>query len=288
MTDWPYADRRQRFGLLTEPAVPWPELVEQWREAERLGFDSAWVIDHLIASDDEQKPYFEAWTMLAGLAASTSRLRLGVMVTSNTFRNPAVLAKQATTVDHISGGRLELGLGAGWYEREHTAFGLDFPGPGELVARFGEALQVIEALQTTERADFDGTHYRLDDAVFVPKPVQRPRLPWLIGAKGPRMLALVARHADTWNTRRPPDEAAELSARLDDECRAIGRDPASLIRSVLPAVDVFTSLGDLRALIDAYRVHGFTEFVFVRPSAPEQLEVMRQATTELFPGLRAG
>jgi F420-dependent oxidoreductase-like protein len=269
---------------VTEQAHPWPRLVERWQEAEELGFDTAWVIDHLMS--DQDRPYYEAWTLLAGLAAVTTRIRLGVMVTGNTYRNPALLAKEAVTVDHISGGRLELGLGAGWWEREHDAYGYDFPGPGELVDRLDEAVRIIEELQRNERTTFEGRYYRLDDAPFTPKPIQQPRLPLLIGGRRPRMLRLVARYADGWNTRRPVEEAAEMSRRLDEHCREIGRDPATLVRSVLPAIDVFTSLDDVRNLVDAYAEIGFTDFVFVRPDDPDQEAVMRQAATEVFPAIR--
>jgi F420-dependent oxidoreductase-like protein len=276
-----------RFGLLTEPALPWPRLVQQWQEAEQLGFDTAWVIDHFMSlGEREDEPYYEGWTLLAGLAALTSRIRLGVMVTGNTYRNPALLAKQAVTVDHISAGRLELGLGAGWSEREHVAYGYDFPGPRERVDRFAEAVELISRLQREERSSFAGRYYRLSDAPFEPKPLQSPRLPLMVGAKGPRMLAVTAQYADAWNTRRPPDYAAELSRQLDELCRAIGRDPATLVRSVLPAVDVFTSLDAVHNLIDDYRGYGFTDFVFVRPTDPLQESVLRLAATDLFPALR--
>jgi F420-dependent oxidoreductase-like protein len=275
-----------RFGLLTEPALPWPELAAQWQEAEELGFDTAWVADHFMSyGEREDRPYYEGWTLLAGLAAVTSRIRLGVMVTGNTYRNPALLMKQAVTVDHISGGRLELGLGAGWDEREHAAYGFDFPGPRERVDRFAEAVEVVTRLQRETRSTFSGRYYRLQDAPFEPKPLQSPRLPLMVGAKGPRMLAVTAHYADLWNTRRPPDEAAELSRALDDHCRAIGRDPATLVRSVLPAVDVFTSVDDVRRLVEAYCAHGFSDFVFVRPTDPTQIAVMRETATTLLPTL---
>jgi F420-dependent oxidoreductase-like protein len=276
-----------RFGILTEPALPWPRLVEHWQEAEQLGFETGWVIDHFMSSGErEDKPYYEGWTLLAGLAAVTSRIRLGVMVTGNTYRNPALLAKQAVTVDHISDGRLELGLVAGWDEREHAAYGFDFPGPGERVDRFAEALEVLSRLQSSKRSDFDGRFYRLQDAPFEPKSLQSPRLPLMVGAKGSRMLALTARYADLWNTRKPADQAGELCRQLDEQCRAIGRDPSTLVRSVLPAVDVFTSLDAVRRLVDDYRAQGFTDFVFIRPADADQETVMREAATSLLPELR--
>src|ERR671936_2046784 len=132
-----------RFGIVTDQNLPWPSMVERWQLFERLGFDSAWDCDHLIQPSRPTGPYYEAWTLLAGLAACTERIRIGVLVSANTFRHPALLAKQAVTVDHVSNGRLDLGLGAGWYTAEHRMFGLEFPGPAELVERFGEAVAVV-------------------------------------------------------------------------------------------------------------------------------------------------
>jgi alkanesulfonate monooxygenase SsuD/methylene tetrahydromethanopterin reductase-like flavin-dependent oxidoreductase (luciferase family) len=136
-----------RLGVVTEQAPPWARVIGQWQEIEALGFDSAWLTDHFMTRGDEDAPIFEGWTALAALAMATNRIRIGLMVTGNTYRHPSVLAKQAVTVDHISGGRLGLGLGAGWWEREHEAYGFDFPGPGELVGRFAETLDLLEQLQ---------------------------------------------------------------------------------------------------------------------------------------------
>src|SRR5438067_12881335 len=133
-----------RFGIVTDQNLPWPSLVGRWQLFEALGFDSAWDCDHLVQPSRPTGPYFEAWTLLAALAAQTQRIRLGVLVSSNTFRHPALLAKQAMTVDHISNGRLDLGLGAGWYEPEHAMFGIEFPKPGDLVARFREAVALVD------------------------------------------------------------------------------------------------------------------------------------------------
>ncbi|TMB96824.1 MAG: LLM class flavin-dependent oxidoreductase, partial [Chloroflexi bacterium] len=138
--------RRFRFGICTDQNMTWEKNVERWQWFEKLGFESAWLCDHLIQPSRPQGPYFEAWTLLAGLAAQTEKIRIGVLVTSNTFRHPSVLARMAVTVDHISNGRLEVGLGAGWYEPEHTMFGIPFPETKELVARFREAVQVVDLI----------------------------------------------------------------------------------------------------------------------------------------------
>lgn len=282
----PATDRPIRIGVVTEQAPPWGTVVEQWREVEALGFDSAWLTDHFMTHGDEDAPIFEGWTALAGLAMATSRVRIGLMVTGNTYRHPAVLAKQAVTVDHISGGRLELGLGAGWWAREHQAYGFDFPAPGELVDRFAETLDLLEALQTERRTDFSGRFYAISDTPFAPKPLQSPRLPVTIGCKGPRMLALTAAHADTWNTRGPLEMVVPRMAALDEACMVIGRDPATLVRSVWPYDASFDSVSAMARSISSYREAGFAEVLLDWPPEPERVEVLRAAARELLPALR--
>jgi alkanesulfonate monooxygenase SsuD/methylene tetrahydromethanopterin reductase-like flavin-dependent oxidoreductase (luciferase family) len=275
-----------RLGVVTAQAPPWAEVVEQWQEIEALGFDSAWLTDHFMADDDEDGPMFEGWTALAGLAMATSRIRIGLMVTGNTYRHPSVLAKQAVTVDHISGGRLELGLGAGWWKREHEAYGFDFPGPGELVGRFAETLDLLERLQAERRTDFSGRYYSTHDTPFAPKSLQLPGLPVTIGCKGPKMLALTAAHADAWNTRGTVEMVAPRMVALDDACRLIGRDPSTLVRSVWPYQASFDSVGDMAESIAGYREVGFTEIILDWPQEPERLAVLREASRVLFPSLR--
>ena len=278
--------RPTRIGVVTEQAPPWDTVVEQWQEVEALGFDSVWLTDHFMTHGDEDAPIFEGWTALAGLAMATTRIRIGLMVNGNTYRHPTVLAKQAVTVDHISEGRLELGLGAGWWEREHQAYGFDFPGPRELVDRFAETLELIERLQSERRTEFSGRYYATSDTPFAPKPLQSLRLPVTIGCKGPRMLALTAAHADTWNTRGPVEVVVARMAALDDACRAIGRDPATLVRSVWPYDASFDSVGEMEESIVAYQEAGFTEILLDWPQEPERLAVLRAASRELLPGLR--
>jgi len=276
-----------RLDVVTEQAPPWARVVGQWQEIEALGFDSAWLTDHFMTHGDEDAPIFEGWTALAALAMATSRIRIGLMVTGNTYRHPSVLAKQAVTVDHISGGRLGLGLGAGWWEREHEAYGFDFPGPGELVGRFAETLDLFEQLQAERRTDFSGRYYSTRDTPFAPKPLQSPRLPVTIGCKGPRMLALTAAHAEVWNTRGPVEIVVPRMAALDEACRAVGRDPATLVRSVWPYEASFDSVGAMAESIATYREVGFTEILLDWPAQPHRLEVLRAASQELFPTLRS-
>ncbi|NIR41741.1 MAG: LLM class flavin-dependent oxidoreductase, partial [Actinobacteria bacterium] len=188
-----------RFSFKVAPVdVPWADLSAIWRDADTAGFfDAGWVFDHFYPPRGPIRPMWEAWTVLASLAAITERLRLGVMVSSNTFRHPALLAHMATTIDHVSGGRLEIGLGAGWHEAEHAAFGIDLGTAAERWARLGEALEVVDGLLTRDHYRFTGDHFRLDDATLMMKAVQTPRPPLVIGGIGPkRTLPLVARWAD--------------------------------------------------------------------------------------------
>ena len=182
-------------------------------------------------SDPEMGPISESWTTLAGLAASVPRLRLGTMVVGNTYRHPAVLAKQVATVDHISGGRVVLGLGAGWQENEHQRYGIEFGSAGERADRLDEACSMITSLLTAERSDHEGSHYRLDGAPLFPKPVQE-KVPLLIGGKGKqRTLRTTARYADEWNGWCTPDDMRTYNALLDQRCEEIGRDPEEIERS---------------------------------------------------------
>ncbi|HMM42874.1 MAG TPA: TIGR03560 family F420-dependent LLM class oxidoreductase [Thermomicrobiales bacterium] len=277
-----------RFGIVSGTRKPFPELVQRWQEAEALGFDTVWVTDHFITGEEPEQdlePIFEAWTAIAALAMTTTTIRFGVMVTGNTYRNPALLAKQAATVDHISNGRLILGVGAGWWEREHAAYGYDFPSNRELVDRFEEALEIMTRLQEDERATVKGRYCWVDDAPFEPKPVQRPHIPLLIGASGPRMLRLTAKYADEWNTRGPLDQVASRLHALDEACRAIGRDPGEILRSIWPHGDPWTSAEDVRTMVAGYREVGFNELVFAWPGG-DNVEVMRQFAREVMPGLR--
>ena len=230
-----------RFGIMTTQwPLSWEEIQSLWQEIEELGFDSAWVADHILPpSGDESAPILEAWTLLAALAEKTSRLRIGCLVTGNTFRHPALVAKMATTIDHLSGGRLELGLGAGWYEREHHAYGIPFYTAKERAERLREATALIRTLWSDEPANFRGKYYQLDNAPFAPKPVQRPHPPIVIGGAGRKwILPTVAQYADTWNVLyRTPQAVADLNAVLDSYCHNIGRDPQEIERSLfLPII----------------------------------------------------
>jgi F420-dependent oxidoreductase-like protein len=212
----------------------WLELREAAVRAEAAGFDDLWIDDHLLSDEgDWADDKFEGWTTLAALAAVTTRVRLGHMVTANTFRNPGLLAKMATTVDHVSGGRVVLGMGAGWFEREHEAFGIDFgSGFGERLDRLVEAVPVVRRLLDGETVTHEGRFYTLREAVCAPRPVQA-RLPILVGGSGPRKtLPLVARSADLWNCYGTPDEVAAADEILREACAAAGRDEREIERTV--------------------------------------------------------
>ena len=216
------ASSEAQFRIVLGQRASWPELLARTRETEALGFDGLFLVDHFYGLFDVMDPTHEAYTMLAALAPFTQSLRLGVMVCGNTYRNPAFLLKQAVTVDHISGGRVDFGVGAGWTEREHEAYGWPFPSARERVDRFAEALEIWDRLQHEERTTYEGQHYQIVDAPFEPKPLQRPRMPLLIGGSGPRMLRLAARHADIWNAVGTPDEGGAVNQRLDAACAAEG------------------------------------------------------------------
>jgi F420-dependent oxidoreductase-like protein len=212
----------------------WPELREAVLRAEAAGFDDLWIDDHLLADEgDWRDPKLEGWTTLAAGAAITTRPRLGLLVSANTLRNPGLTAKMVTTIDHVSGGRAILGIGAGWFEREHEAFGFDFgAGVGERLDRLVEAVPLIRRLLDGEQVTHDGRFFAFRDALCAPRPVQA-RLPILVGGAGPRKtLPLVARHADLWNTYGTPAEVAAADAILRAACEAAGRDTREIERTV--------------------------------------------------------
>ena len=224
-----------RFGIqLWSQATAWEPFLDAALAAEAAGWDSVSTWDHLYAIFGPwEQPIFEGWMALAAVAARTTRIRLGLMVGANTFRNPGLTAKLATTLDHISGGRAFLGIGGAWFAREHEAFGIDFgAGVGERLDRLDEAVGIIRRLLDGERFSHAGRHYAFADALVAPRPVQA-RLPILVGGNGPRKtLRTVARHADAWNTNGTLEQVREREAILQEHCAAVGRDPATIERTV--------------------------------------------------------
>jgi F420-dependent oxidoreductase-like protein len=275
-----------QFRIVLGQRASWPELLARTRETEALGFDGLFLVDHFYGLFDVMHPTHEAYTMLAALAPFTQSLRLGLLVCGNTYRNPAFLLKQAVTVDHISGGRVDFGVGAGWTEREHEAYGWPFPSARERVDRFAEALEIWDRLQQDERTTYEGQHYQIVDAPFEPKPLQRPRMPLLIGGSGPRMLRLAARHANIWNAVGTPEEGGALNQRLDAACAAEGRDPASLVRTVSPRINLLESVETFVDGVAAYRAAGFRDIYLPWPRTERELPVLREVAREVIPALR--
>lgn len=257
---------RLEFGIVTGQHRRSLSMIEDhWRFAEETGWDSAWLFDHFFSlGEDDTDICLEGWTLLAAMAVRTERLRLGLMVTGNTHRNPAIMFKQAVTVDQISGGRLILGMGAGWNEREHAAYGIPFPPAGERVDRVGEALALMRQLETQERTTFAGQHYALENAPFAPKPVGG-HIPVLIGTAGKRMLRHVARYADFWDGGEDPEAFAANGARLVDYCREIGRDPSEIRWVISAYAKPLASVDTFRQHVTDYARIGVRTFLFNTP-----------------------
>ncbi|MGI5216374.1 LLM class flavin-dependent oxidoreductase [Nocardia sp. CA-290969] len=263
--------REPSFGIMTAPMqVDYQDILRVWREADTVAeIEHAWLFDHLLPIAGEPAgPIFEGWTLLSALAAQTRRLRLGLLVTSNRFRPPAMLAKIATTVDIVSGGRLDFGIGAGSRpgmpiaRREYDAHGLPYHGFGSSVENLDEACTVIRRLWTEpEPFDYQGKHLRLTGAYGNPKPVQRPHPPIMIGGRSDAVLRLIAEHADLWNIPGgDPADIAERGALLDRCCADIGRDPHSIVRSTYLPVS-YDRLGGVRDAIAAAFDAGIRHFV---------------------------
>jgi F420-dependent oxidoreductase-like protein len=278
-----------RFGIQTRPEhTGWDAMERVWREADDLGLDSAFTFDHLMPIDGRAGPCFEGWTGLAALAAKTERIKVGVLVTGNTYRNPALLAKSAATVDHLSHGRLILGLGAAWFEREHQAYGFAFHTPGGRARRLVEAVRVMKMLFTQDRTTFAGKYYTLRDAPFDPKPVQRPHPPILIGGMGPKVIQpLTAREADIWHFFARGGAVKPITERFDAICREVGRDPAAVEKSTSLRPEDFAgqSAADVRATVQGLVDAGVRHLILSMP-APYDLGMLRTYAKEVVPAFR--
>ena len=296
-----------RVDVLVVQNLPWPRWLERVREVEELGYDGVWIWDHLVHRTQEPSdPLYEAFTLLGAAAALTSRVRLGTLVASPLLRSPLLLAKSAMTVDQVSGGRFELGIGAGGSLLDGAALGLPVPsGPG-LAERFEQTVELVDAV-LRGGSSYDGSVVSGSGMAIAPGPVQSPRLPLVLAAHGPRTLRLAGRLADTWNTLTTqdlePDEvlalAASRAAQLDEAARAAGRDPATIRRSVLIGSvrwPVLASTAAFREAVLRYAELGFTDVVVMHPDHPAHARaghgeadphIVRRIAEDLLPGLRA-
>ena len=276
------------LGVLLLQNAPWDVLLERVRWAEKLGVDTVWVADHFVDPYRPDEDWFEAWSLLGAIAASTRTIKLGPLVSSVTLRNPALLARAAMTVDHISDGRLKLGVGAGGAPLDHSMTGIERLEPLERMERFGEFVEVIDGLLRDGTTRHEGRHFKIEDAVLSPRPVQRPRPPLVIGALGPKGMRIAAQHADVWNSYPVAtgkrlsagilsgDEAFDLMgervALFDNYCRGAGRDPAEVQRSLLTFFgyrDPWPDVDTFRKFVERYRGVGFSDFVVYFPQEPE-------------------
>ena len=287
----PSSESARTFGIQTIPSWTWTELCERWTWFETLGWESLWLPDHFVPTANPEGPNFEAWTLLAALATHTSRARLGVLVSSNTFRHPALLAKQAVTIDHISGGRLELGIGAGWYVNEHEMFGLEFPQTRVLVERYAEAVDLLDRYLSSDQTTFTGEYYSLNGAWNRPAPVQQPRIPLMLGAHGPKMIDIAAQYADTWNSRGTPEEMRERNLRMDAACLRHERDPKAVRRSMLyvvaqmPDEQPWDSVDAFTDYVGRFSDAGVQDFLF-QPPPLDRIAIVERIAVDVLPSLR--
>ncbi len=273
-----------RFALMVDPeeGLSYAQTLELAQAAEAAGFEAFVRSDHWLSlRGDWARPASDAWTTLAGLARDTTRIRLGTMVSPVTFRQPIEIAKIVATVDEMSGGRIELGLGAGWYEPEHERFGIPYPPLAERFDLLEEQLEIVTGLWTQPAFSFSGAHYRLHDAVCEPKPLQRPHPPIVIGGSGKaRLVRLAASFASELNLDSPSPEACrEVFARVDAACRAVGRDPATIQRSAMLMwrdADAPSSPEEQRACVASYVAAGVQRLVLnVWPGPGEPAMIAR-------------
>jgi probable F420-dependent oxidoreductase len=277
------------------------DLLAEVRAAEDAGWHGVWLADHYMPNTGDTTPargdVYECWGLLPALAAVTDRVRIGTLVSPTSVHHPALLAKRAAAIDRLSGGRMVLGLGAGWQLNEHHAYGIELEPPGKRVSRFEEAIQIVRSLLSQESTTFHGACYDITDAPCDPKPVQSP-LPLLVGTRSPRMLRITARYADEWNTWGTPGQAAVHRAALTETCDKAGRDPATMRTSVNSLVDLGASaapagraglFGSAQQLIDQFGQYaelGFDEFVLpdwnLGPDKSERADKLARLKTEVM------
>lgn len=293
-----------RFGVLVLPNTEWSELLQRSLRVEALGFELLVTADHFVDWSDTSRLWHEGWSALAAIAMATKRIRIATYVTQFPLRHPAMLARQALTVDHISNGRLEVGLGTGIpIDPSYDMMGIPNWNGKERVARFKEYVQIVDQLLSSEVTSFAGQHYTINEAIMKPRPVQRPRPPIVIGALGPVMLRFTARVADTWNTmsfaKTFDQQLADVREKVrivDEACAKIGRDPASLQRSYLMFDPTARSSGgslSYYASVDAFEdmagqvmEAGFSEICLYHPIISDQTTVFERIAHDVLPRLR--
>jgi F420-dependent oxidoreductase-like protein len=277
------------FGIKTAPQhVDYEDMLAVWQAADaQEAFEHAWLFDHFIPiAGDVDGPCLEGWTLLAALAAQTERIRVGLMVTGNTYRHPAVLANIGATLDVISHGRLDMGIGAGWNELEHTSYGIELLPPGKRISQFEEACEVIRLLWTEPRANFEGTYYQLKDARCEPKPIQKPYPPIVIGGSGERKtLRVVAKYADVWNFAGGPVEQFQHKINvLGQHCQAVRRDINTIKKSVQLAV-TYDDLPGYIATVRQYIAAG-ANHVILNLRSPYPAGIIERLAEEVVPQLQ--
>ncbi|MFW9792844.1 MAG: LLM class flavin-dependent oxidoreductase [Candidatus Thorarchaeota archaeon] len=296
-------DQSLRFGAVILQDFPWQELVKLWQKFERLGFDTTWIADHFVNYAHPTSPWLDGWTTLAALANCTSKIRIGTLVTSIPFRHPAVLARQAMTVDQISEGRLEIGVGAGAsgnIDPSYSMTGIEDWSFRERTERLKEQVEILDTLLCNNTSSYDGKYYKIKDAVMAPGPVQKPRPPIIVAAHVKASLRIAAEHADTWVSYgaefgSPHELVVEKTqkriAYLDRYCEKIGRDPETLRRSLLvfgaEANTAFASEEMFTEIVERYTALGINELVFFYPFfAPDQIPMFEKIAQETIPTLR--
>lgn len=292
------------FSLWPAAANPVDTILAEVCQAEAQGWDGVWIADHYMPNTPDgtpsDGPTHEAWALLPAIATATERVRLGTLVSPTSVHHPALLANRAATIDHLSGGRMVLGLGAGWQVNEHTAYGIALEEPGPRVSRFEEAIRVVRSLLDEPRTTFHGRFYDLTDAPCEPKPVQE-RLPILVGTGGPRMLRITARHAEEWNTWGVPETAAASRAALLQACEQVGRDPGTMRCSVNAMVSLdgdavpgrptlAGSAAQIADQIGQYAEIGYDEFIVnganLGATASERSDTIARIRTEVLAQVR--
>jgi alkanesulfonate monooxygenase SsuD/methylene tetrahydromethanopterin reductase-like flavin-dependent oxidoreductase (luciferase family) len=251
-----------QFGLdVAQQRMPWNEVAERARFADALGFDGIWGFDHFQPMyGDGPGACFEGNTTLAAWSGITERVRLGLLVTGMTYRHPSVYAAEAITIDHASGGRLEIAYGAAWFDKEHRELGIPFPPLKERIDAFEEAVQVVRGLLTTGGFTFEGAHFQVRDATLLPRPVQQPHPPIWIGASGERrMMPIAAQYADVWHCFGPPAVLGPKSERISAHAEAAGRDPSTIRRA--SSLSLEGDLDTIAAHVEAWERAGFTYLV---------------------------